>query len=425
MSDDKQAGGRGPRRGGARRVTPVNGGAASIRQVPVATVLDWAVARWTPKLATTDPGGHTTARTTLTLIGTLRSFWAEMKVGEIRQANGRRSTVDQYVENRTSQEVGSNRRKPDGTLKKVSPETAWSEVGRLMAEVREYAATHEMWDVPEVLVPTRQPRTAEWVTRSEVARLLWAVRGRQWDFETKAWKVDDDGRRVLAKKRDTGWMARLILILVYTGSTAICAARFAWDPSEDGKRSHFDLDSEIEGRTAHLLRLGPDMAAKRMAGVPVAIPRRLAAHLRRWRQSDGGNHERVLHLTGKGGNRKGSAGTISIGRATIARLFVRAGVNPEEGTEAPEAKLVDLPTLSDTAAVWALRAGSRKIEVRVKPGVDKWRFIEHKPSPAIMRSASLMVGVGTRDFRKRFDQAALDYQEKAMRALSDPAATVR
>lgn len=252
-----------------------------------------------------------------------------------------------------------------------------------------------------------EPRSVAWLKRRQVARLLWAVRGRVWDEATGDWKVDKDGRRVLTKRRDIGWIARLILILVYTGSTANCAARLAWAPSEDGTRSHFDLDTVLEGRTGHLLRLGPDLASKRMAGIPVAICRRLTSHLRRWRAHDGGMHERVLHLTGKHGSREESTGTINIGRATIERVCERAGL----------AGLVDLPTLSDTAAVWALRAGSRDLKARL--------ILKYEPSPAIVRSVSFMIGVDTRSFVKRFRHTTLDFQEQAVKSLENPPATVR
>lgn len=294
-------------------------------------------------------------------------------------------------------------------VRKVSRETAWSELTRLMAEVREYAAEHSMPDVPDVDLPTREPRAVAWLERDEVARLLWAVRGRVWDADAGGWKVDGDGRRVLTRRRDIGWIARLILVLVYTGSTANCAARLSWTPSADGERSHVDLDTVVQGRDAHLHRLGPDLASKRMAGVPVALCRRLAGHLRRWRALDGGRHERLLHLTGKRGSRRASEGTISIGRATIGRVCERAGLGDR----------VDLPTLGDTGAVWALRAGSRRMTRRVRRRVGRYR-----PHPAIVRSVSLMVGVDTRSFERRFEHVTLGFQERAMRGLRRPARTV-
>lgn len=383
------------------------GGGTSVRGVALAAVLDWAEARWKPRLATPDPGARAGARTTLTLIATLRTSWAGQKVGDINRRRNGKGTVDLYVERRASQDVASGRRAADGTVKKVSEQTAWSEVTRLMAEVREYAAEHGMSDVPDVRVPTRQPRTVTWVERRLVARLLWAVRGRIWDEGTGDWKVDADGRRVLTRKRDIGWVARLILILVYSGSTVNCASRLAWSPSEDGTRSFFDLDAVIEGRRGHLLRLGPDLASKRMAGIPVAVCRRLASHLGRWRALDGGRHERVLHLTGRNGSRHASKGTINIGHATFERVCERAGL----------AGLVDLPTLSDTAAVWAIRAGSRPLRARL--------IREYERSPAIVRATSFMIGVDTRSFRGRFEHATLGYQEKAAKALHKPARSVR
>ncbi len=382
----------------------------SIRDVPIETVLDHAEARWRPKLASEDPGTRTGVRATLTLIANLRPRWTGRKVGELTQRSNGTGSVDLYVRRRAGEDVASGRKGPDGGIKKVSRETAWSELTRLMAEVREYAAEHSMSDVPDVDLPTREPRTVAWLERHEVARLLWAVRGRVWDADAGDWKLDGDGRRVLTRRRDIGWVARLILILVYTGSTANCAARLSWSPSTDGERSHVDLDSVVEGRTAHLHRLGPDLASKRMAHVPVAICRRLAGHLRRWRALDGGRHERLLHLTGKRGSRKASEGTISIGLATIGRVCERAGLGDR----------VDLPTLGDTGAVWALRAGSRKMSWRVRRRIRRYR-----PHPAIVRSVSFMVGVDTRSFEKRFEHFTLEFQKPVMKGLRRPAKTVR
>ena len=388
-----------PKRGTPLGTATVAGG-RSISQAPIADVLDAAEARWREKMATSDPGGRETARTTLTLLGTLRLYWTGKTVGELTQRRNKKGTVELYVAHRSAQDNRSGRRAPDGTLAKVSSETAWTEIGRLMAEVREYAADRNMSNVPEIRVPTRESRSVEWLSRHQVARLLWAVRGRVWDEATGNWKVDEDGRRVLTRKRDIGWIARLILILVYTGSTANCAARLAWVASGDGTRSYVDLDEVMEGRIGHLYRLGPDLASKRMAGVPVAISRILTSHLGRWRALDGGRHERLLHLTGKRGSRQRSEGTINIGRATTDRVCERAGL----------AGLVNLPTLSDTAAVWALRAGSRKLNATM---ID-----EYEPSPAIVRSVSFMIGVDTRSFAKRFDHTRLDFQEAAMKAAA-------
>ncbi len=394
-----------------RRWTPpaaaTAAGARSISQAPIDDVLDAAEARWRKRMVTSDPGRRETARTTLTLLRTLRLHWTGRTVGELTQRKNKKGTVDLYVAHRSAQDNKSGRRGPDGTLAKVSSETAWTEIGRLMAEVREYAADRNMSNVPEIRVPPRESRSVNWLSRHQVARLLWAVRGRVWDEATGDWKVDEDGRRILTRKRDIGWIARLILILVYTGSTANCAARLAWAASEDGTRSYVDLDEVMEGRIGHLYRLGPDLASRRMAGVPVAISRKLTSHLGRWRALDAGRHERLLHLTGKRGSRQGSEGTINIGRATIDRVCERAGL----------ADLVSLPTLSDTAAVWALRAGSRKLNAK--------KVRKYKPSPAIVRSVSFMIGVDTRSFAKRFHHTRLDFQKAAKKAAARLPPTVR
>ena len=96
---------------------------------------------------------------------------------------------------------------PDGRFrlgnplaKKVSESTAREDLQVLKRAIGLCVDENKLNWSPNVYVPPNcQPRT-RWLRRIEVARLLWAIRGRVWDRETNDWKtetiIDADGREV-------------------------------------------------------------------------------------------------------------------------------------------------------------------------------------------------------------------------------------
>jgi integrase len=107
--------------------------------------------------------------------------------------------------------------------------------------------------IVSVVLPSRRPPRERWLDRDEVAKLLWT-----------AW------RRPKCKQ-----LARFILFALYTGRRAavVRSASFVREPG----RSFVDLDAGV-------LR-PPERARKtKKRNPPIPLPKRLLAHLRRWRR---------------------------------------------------------------------------------------------------------------------------------------------
>jgi integrase len=116
--------------------------------------------------------------------------------------------------------------------------------------------------VPAVVLPPKPEPRERWLTRSEVARLLWAA-------------------------RRTPHSVRFILLGIYTGSRsgALLAAQWSW----------VDLAGGI------MRRRPPGTAEnKQKRTPPVKLGVRIQAHLRRWRRLDGVTvNGFVIHCDGK------------------------------------------------------------------------------------------------------------------------------
>ena len=117
-------------------------------------------------------------------------------------------------------------------------------------------------EVVEVWLPPAGPPRDRWLTRAEVARLIWA-----------AWRYRDNsfGRRWCRRH-----VARFILAAIYTGSrsAAILSATMMPSPSS----GWIDLDRGL------FYRRGADEAETKKRRPPVKLPDRLVAHMRRWQR---------------------------------------------------------------------------------------------------------------------------------------------
>jgi integrase len=117
-------------------------------------------------------------------------------------------------------------------------------------------------EVVEVWLPPAGPPRDRWLTRSEVARLIWM-----------AWRYRDES---IGRRRCRRHIARFILVAVYTGtrSAAILSASMLPSPSS----GWVDLERGL------LYRKGADEAETTKRRPPVKLPPRLLAHMRRWRR---------------------------------------------------------------------------------------------------------------------------------------------
>lgn len=165
------------------------------------------------------------------------------------------SVCQGYVRWRTEQPHGKY--KDPETAPRVSVQTARRELEVLSSAVgyayRERKLTYR---VP-VHLPDKAPARERWLTRPEVARLLWA-----------AWRAPQDKSRHLA---------RFILVALYTGTRHDAVLRLRWQPSTSG--GWVDLERGI------IFRRGVREAESTKRRTPVPISPRLAAHLRRWKRT--------------------------------------------------------------------------------------------------------------------------------------------
>jgi integrase len=123
--------------------------------------------------------------------------------------------------------------------------------------------------IVKVVLPARGRARQRWMTRSEVAKLLWTC----WRHrETQEGKPTD--------KRPLRHLVRLILIGVYTGSRPGAILNASWQ--EGDGRSFVDIDNGVFHRHGD----GEVESTKRQP--TVRLSPRLLAHLRRWKRLDRG-----------------------------------------------------------------------------------------------------------------------------------------
>lgn len=157
-----------------------------------------------------------------------------------------------------------------------------------------------------VWLPDKSPPRLRWLTRSEVARLLWAARG-------------GEGRHV----------AKFILLALYTGSRKMAVLGLRWEPSEDA--GWIDLENRM------LYRKGSREGETHKRRPPVPLSKRLIAHLRIWRRRAGGPN--VIQWEGD---------PVDSVRRSWESARIRSGLSDD----------VTPHVLRHTFATWALHEGT-------------------------------------------------------------------
>lgn len=116
-----------------------------------------------------------------------------------------------------------------------------------------------------VTLPEKCAPRERWLTRDEAARLIW-----------QAWRYREIQKDKPTGRRSRRHVARFILVALYTGTRAgaVCAA--ALKPTEG--RAFIDVDRGI------FYRRPARAAESRKRRPPVPLPRRLLAHVRRWKR---------------------------------------------------------------------------------------------------------------------------------------------
>ncbi len=123
-------------------------------------------------------------------------------------------------------------------------------------------------------LPPKGKAREEWLTREEVARLVWVCyrHGRT----VRLPRGKNKGEVIESTWHDLRHLARFILFSLYTGSRsgAVLSASIFKGPG----RSYIDLENGVFYRLAE----GKQETSKRQP--PVRLPPRLIAHVRRWKE---------------------------------------------------------------------------------------------------------------------------------------------
>jgi integrase len=185
----------------------------------------------------------------------LAEFFGDLSVSEITQV-----LCGEYVAWRCAQ---GDRRATLNKARKIKATTARRELVTLSAALN-WCFRNQLLDRPVVVTLPKvgEPRE-RYLTRSQIAALLWAALG-----------FNRDGTR--NRFRINRHLARFILIALYTGTRHDAILKLQWMPSTAG--GWFDLDAGV------LFRRPQDAIETDKRRKPSPIAPRLMPHLRRWRR---------------------------------------------------------------------------------------------------------------------------------------------
>ncbi len=237
----------------------------------------------------------------------LNAFWGGRMLSEVSTA-----TCKEYVRARGN--AGGSRR----------------DLEDLRAAIGHHASENLHRAIVNVWLPPKGAPRDRWLTRSEVACLLWAC-WRHHEVQMRH-RGPDKGRKLPTDKRPLRHLARFILIGVYTGTRAGAIA--AASPTRAIGRPYVDLDQGI------FYRLAQGKRATKKRQPPAPIPPRLLTHLRRWHRL------RLIksHFVEFNGQ------PITSVKTAFKRAVKLAGLSSEGGKVVPH-------TLRHTAATWLMQRG--------------------------------------------------------------------
>ncbi|MCX5569654.1 tyrosine-type recombinase/integrase [Kaistia nematophila] len=299
-------------------------------------------------------------------VGRLLEWWGEKRLSEVTQ-----QSCDQYAAHRREAE---RKRRADARKaalaagrKSKAKEPRGNTTGGsrrdledLRSAINHHAKRNLHSGVIEVALPAKGSPRPTWLTRSEVARLIWVCwrHGRA----VKLPKGSRKGETVESKFHDLRHIARFILMGVYTGSRS--GAIFSSSIYAGSNRSFVDLDSGI------FYRLADGAAETNKRQPPAPIPDRLLTHLRRWKRL-GVISQYVVEWDGL------PVKSIKVGWASaLALAGIDKGATPH--------------TLRHTAATWLMQNGVDTWEAAGYLGMSEevLRRVYGHHHPAFMRNAA-------------------------------------
>lgn len=232
-------------------------------------------------------------------IEALEPFWSELTVADV---NG--PTCRRYANWRGK-----------------APSTIRRELGTLRAALNYCGAEGYLLGVPIVTLPEKPETEERWLTRQQVAVLLRAAR-----------RLRVDGRQQ---------MVRFILASIYTGTRKSAVLALGIDtPRTDA--------GWIDTERGMLYRKGTHERATAKRRRPARCPRRLLAHVTRWRA-----HGANFVCENFRGNR-----VANIRKGWENLVVIAEEIATERGIEMPERNLLTPHILKHTAITWAMQNGA-------------------------------------------------------------------
>ena len=295
-------------------------------QVTVAEVLDYYLAHKVPKLAVPTDTGHR--------VRVLLDWWGDLVLTDVRRSN-----CQKYVEYRMSQPVRTFKDPKGATTRKVGVASARRELEDLSAAIGFYDGEYPLMRKPTVWFPEKPVSNRDALTRSDAAALLWAAMGHR-KMPDGTWKALDRSTRSNRKH-----LCRFILIGLYTGTRSGVLPKLLW--KESAKQAWVDLEHGMIYRRGKQER---DHKNKRRP--VVKLPRRLLAHMRRWKAMDdkmiAAARARGDELTLTTVLHHGGAPLSTRVRKSFSSCVADAGLNPK----------ITPHWLRHTAATWLMERGA-------------------------------------------------------------------
>lgn len=279
-------------------------------QVLIAEVLAEYLRSKAPTLA--DP------KATDVRVQALMAFWGEKKLEDVR-----RSECQAYVAYRIQQPLKQARR-GRALEKRVSPQGARRELEDLSAAIHYWNGEWPITNRPTVWLPEKPPSPRDALTRTDAARLLRAAMGYRL-------KVDVFGRETWERLGPSAianrlHLRRFVLIGLYTGNRPSVTTALLWE--ESPIQAWADLEKGMVWR-----RGKREKEHKTKRRPVVKMPRRLIAHMQRWKRLD---QEKAAQLREEHPDLEMANSILHHGGAPIAKvrkgfeaIVADAGLSPE------------------------------------------------------------------------------------------------